>query len=114
MYLPEYLFFDAKKLNVQHTTQFTGNLDVPVALESNPRCWIKEDIAGNKQKKTIVLSDFGFGSLTGNDPEQIKHFIDGLLAEGFSIYLWQEGGPIELNEKSSGFFLLEFMRQRCT
>jgi hypothetical protein len=63
LYLPEYLFYEPKQFKEQLTAQYTGSLDVPTALQNNPRCWKKQDIAGTKHKKTIVISGFRLGVL---------------------------------------------------
>ncbi|MCS5711968.1 hypothetical protein [Candidatus Berkiella aquae] len=114
MYIPDYLLFEPKQFKEKLTTEFTGNLDVPNALKGNPRCWKKQNIAGTKQKKTILINDFRLEGMDEKKIKEAKHFIDKLIQEGFSIYLWQKQGPIKLDEKNSGMLFLPLVRNDCS
>ncbi len=114
MYIPDYLYFEPKRLAEKLTTQFTGKLDVPHAIAGDPRCWRKEDITGITQKKTIILSDYRLTQTDENKAEQLKESIKKLLKEGFSVYLWQENGPLELTQDNIGLLLVPSVRKDCT
>lgn len=110
MYIPKYLFYDAKtKVGVQLTTQYQPQLHVETALQNNPKCWIESKVASTKHKKAIVISDF-FNNQSSYPEAEIV--ISALIKQGFRVFMTQKAGR-PITELSVNEFNLPLTKNHC-
>lgn len=116
MHIPSYLKYKPKQVRVQHTAQYTGNLDFARAQAKDPKCWKKEDVAAVEQKKIIVLSDYKFEHIIDDFDEytllNIIKPVEDLIKSGFTVYYWQEPEPIQINASNVGLLISKWFVQK--
>lgn len=85
-----FLFYSDKNEASQYSHTPPGHLKVVRMLQGKTP-WKKYSLSSEQKQKTLILADWTASQWTKRKKSEAFALLNDLLAEGFSIYLWQEG-----------------------
>ncbi|NBR07848.1 MAG: hypothetical protein EBT92_19085, partial [Planctomycetes bacterium] len=94
-YPDEFYFSEAQGQEI-YTRTPTGNLSVEKLIESKP-CWRAPALARIEKPKSLILADWTAAYWSSEKIDGVKKILAELLAQGFSIYIWQNSQVTAMN-----------------
>lgn len=104
---PDILFETPKESTQQHTSVPQSNFTLQRLIDRYKRYWIDPNPRPVRKPKKLLITDFTAAEWPERKTQRVMASFEQLLADGFTLYVWQNG-RYELLTRETLFYLRNF------
>lgn len=94
--LPEEFYYSQDSSRVRYSNKPSGQIEINRIIKGQTDCFISGAGSRARNPKKMLLADWTAASWNADKIAEVQRQLSALIAQGFSVYLWQAGKILRL------------------